>query len=232
MATFEEIRNANKTIATTTISREDKKTGKIISKEYAEVNQRVKAFRMVYPNGAIVPEIVFESDGVVTFKVTVYDDSGKIIGVGHAQEREASSYINKTSYIENCETSAVGRALGMCGFGIDTSIASAEEMLNALKNQSKKSPDDDPFVDSSTKREDEFTPANARYEKAIGQAQRIIDAIKTPEDVNKAVSLLPALDHERTSKKESSMLLHEKATSFGLVWNKTSGTYIPKEDKQ
>ena len=45
---------------------------------------------------------------------------------------------NKTSYIENCETSAVGRALGMCGFGIDTSIASAEEVQNAMANQKTK----------------------------------------------------------------------------------------------
>jgi hypothetical protein len=71
-------------------------------------------------------------------KATVYDDEQKIIGTGIAQEKESSSYINKTSYIENCETSAVGRALGMCGFGIDTSIASYEEVTNAINNQEEK----------------------------------------------------------------------------------------------
>ena len=58
-----------------------------------------------------------------------------LLGSGHAYEKESSSFINKTSYIENCETSAVGRALGMAGFGIDTSVCSAEELTNAINNQ-------------------------------------------------------------------------------------------------
>ena len=52
-----------------------------------------------------------------------------------AYEKENSTFINKTSYIENCETSALGRALGIAGFGIDTSVASAEEVQNAINNQ-------------------------------------------------------------------------------------------------
>jgi hypothetical protein len=67
---------------------------------------------------------------------TVASD-GVILGEGTAYEKERSSFINKTSYIENCETSAVGRALGFAGFGIDTSIASLEEVMNAQKQQSK-----------------------------------------------------------------------------------------------
>ena len=55
--------------------------------------------------------------------------------MGDAYEKEDSAFINKTSYIESCETSAVGRALGMCGIGIDTSVASADEVLNAIKQQ-------------------------------------------------------------------------------------------------
>ena len=74
-------------------------------------------------------------NGVCVFRATVCDENMQILGTGTAYEKETSSFINKTSYIENCETSAVGRALGMCGFGIDTSIASAEEVQNAIKNQ-------------------------------------------------------------------------------------------------
>jgi galactitol-specific phosphotransferase system IIB component len=70
------------------------------------------------------------------FKATIYDGE-RILGTGHAFEEQTSTFINKTSYIENCETSAVGRALGMCGFGIDTSVASAEEVENAINNQNK-----------------------------------------------------------------------------------------------
>ena len=61
----------------------------------------------------------------------------KLLATGTAYEKENSTFINKTSYIENCETSAVGRALGMCGFGIDTSVASAEEVQNEIANQKK-----------------------------------------------------------------------------------------------
>ena len=122
---------ANETIRTTDIK----------GKEYAEVNQRIKAFRMVYPDGLIDTQLLSNNDGVCIFKAQVgyYEDDvdGCIrwLGTGYAYEKENSSFINKTSYIENCETSAVGRALGMAGFGIDVSVASAEEVQNAINNQ-------------------------------------------------------------------------------------------------
>ncbi len=140
--TYEDITKANELIATTTISRKDKKTNKIINKEYAEVNQRVKAFRSVYPQGTITTEILSINDGVVIMKATAKDELGKVLGTGMACEDKKSSFINEGSYIENCETSAVGRALGFCGFGIDTSICSAEELGNALENQNKDTKDD------------------------------------------------------------------------------------------
>ena len=59
---------------------------------------------------------------------------------GHAYEKEGSSFINKTSYIENCETSAVGRALAMLGFEIKKSIASREEVENAKLQQQSTQP--------------------------------------------------------------------------------------------
>ena len=114
------------------------RTTNIKGKEYAEVNQRVKAFRTLYPEGFITTEILCREGGLCIIKATVgYYADGKsvILATGTAYEKEGSSQINRTSYIENCETSAVGRALGMAGFGIDTSIASADEMSNALLQQ-------------------------------------------------------------------------------------------------
>lgn len=114
------------------------RTTNIKGKEYAEVNQRVKAFRTLYPEGFITTEILCREGGLCIIKATVghYADGKSIIlATGTAYEKEGSSQINRTSYIENCETSAVGRALGMAGFGIDTSIASADEMSNALLQQ-------------------------------------------------------------------------------------------------
>lgn len=126
--TFESIKKANETIKTTNIK----------GKDYAEVNQRIKAFRMLYPQGVIKTEMLKCEDGICVFKAEIYDEKGTLLATGTAYEKENSTFINKTSYIENCETSAVGRALGMCGLGIDTSVASAEEVQNAMANQNKK----------------------------------------------------------------------------------------------
>lgn len=126
--TFNELQKANSTIKTTDIN----------NKQYAEVNQRIKAFRMLCPNGTIYTEYQLLGDGVVVFKAFVKDDAGNLLGTGTAYEKEGSTFINKTSYIENCETSAVGRALAMCGLGIDLSVASYEEVANAVEQQKSK----------------------------------------------------------------------------------------------
>lgn len=117
------------------IANETIKTTDIKGKDYAEVNQRIKAFRMVYPQGMIKTDIESLVDDVCVMRAEVYTDNGLLLGTGTAYEKENSTFINKTSYIENCETSAVGRALGMAGFGIDVSVASAEEVQNAINNQ-------------------------------------------------------------------------------------------------
>lgn len=137
MATYEDLKKANKAIKTLTLTRKDKKTGKETSKEYAEVNQRIKAFRMIYPDGFITTEIESLKDGecLMSAKVGEYTEDGSqhILGIGHAYEKQSDSFINQTSYVENCETSAVGRALGMAGFGIDTAVASYEEVQRAIE---------------------------------------------------------------------------------------------------
>lgn len=125
MFTAEELKKANELI----------KTIPVKGKEYAQVPERIKAFRTICPGGKITTDILNLEDGVVTMKTTIQDEEGRILATGHAQEKESSSFINKTSFIENCETSAVGRALGMCGIGVDNSVASAEEVQNAINNQ-------------------------------------------------------------------------------------------------
>lgn len=124
---YEDIIEANKEL----------KTIDVKGKNYVQVNDRVKAFRKVCPGGCIETDIVFQDAGTVTMKATIKDENGTVLGTGFAQEKESSSFINKTSYIENCETSAVGRALGFVGIGIDGSMASAEEVANAIMNQNK-----------------------------------------------------------------------------------------------
>ena len=155
MITFDDIQRANAQIRTTNIK----------GKEYAEVNQRIKAFRMLYPEGTIETTLLSDENGIciMSARVGYYDkETGafRILGTGTAYEKETSSYINKTSYIENCETSAVGRALGMCGFGIDTSVASYEEVSNAIAQQE---------ADKQPKKAKGHNPAPEARETASGR---------------------------------------------------------------
>ncbi len=109
----------------------------IKGKDYIPVNERIKEFWKRYPDGNIITTLISNENGVCVFKAEIYvNDERK--ATGHAYEKETSSFINKTSYIENCETSAVGRALGILGIGIDVSIASAEEVDNAIYQQETK----------------------------------------------------------------------------------------------
>jgi len=122
--TYEELQKANADIKTTNIK----------GKEYAEVPERVTAFRKLYPEGTIHTEYELK-DNICICKAEIGDGSGKVLATGIAYEKEGSNYINKTSYIENAETSAVGRALGFAGFGIAASIASADEVMHAIEQQ-------------------------------------------------------------------------------------------------
>ena len=104
------------------LANEKIKTMDIKGKEYAEVNERIKAFRSICPNGSIATNIESLKDGVVVMSCEVRDENGKLLGKAYAYEKEDSSFINKTSFIENCCTSCTGRALGYLGIGIDTSV--------------------------------------------------------------------------------------------------------------
>lgn len=128
--TYEEIKKANQQLDTVNIK----------GKDYVQVNDRVKAFRSVCPGGVIETEMVYYEGGRVMFKATVKDQDDRILATGYAEEKEGSTMINKTSFIENCETSAVGRALGFAGIGIDGSMASAEEVATAIINQNAPKP--------------------------------------------------------------------------------------------
>ena len=130
----------------------------IKGKDYIPVNERIKAFRFIYPRGQILTEIIGLENGVCTMKAEVYDDNGKLLATGHGQEKEGSTFINKTSYIENCETSCIGRALGSLGIGLDNGFASYEEVANAKVQQGEN-------LDRKTISKDEWEKLKQMYSK-------------------------------------------------------------------
>lgn len=115
------------------------KTVNIKGKEYVEVSERIKAFREMpeFKGFSLETEIVDLTDVSVVLKAIIKDAEGRTLATGIAREKNGDSFINKTSYVENCETSAWGRALGNLGIGIEGSVASALEVTNAVKQQNK-----------------------------------------------------------------------------------------------
>ena len=113
------------------------KTINIKGKDYIPVNERLMHFRSTdqYEMWQIHEEVISVTDTEGIFKVSICDQDGVLIASAHSQEYRDSSYINKTSFLENGFTSALGRALGYLGIGIDVSIASANEVQTAVKNQ-------------------------------------------------------------------------------------------------
>ena len=119
---------------------------------YTLIKDRLKEFRSEYEGCTISTELLKYEPVIDTstgeacneclIKATVTPnplESPEIYYTGHAAERDNSGFVNKRSAIENCETSAVGRALAYAGFGGDDQFASAEEVVNAKIHQAKSS---------------------------------------------------------------------------------------------
>ena len=160
--TYEELERVNRELEPMVLERKTK-DGKTVKKNYAEVKERVKAFRKLFPMGRIQTDIVSVDDNTVTMKATVYAGGDMVLSTAYANEAKNASSINRTSYIENCETSAVGRALGFVGIGIDAAIASAEEVTGAeaQRDAIKTQVEADTLID-----EKHFRALKARFNEA------------------------------------------------------------------
>ena len=161
------------------------KTTNIRGKQYVEVNERIKFFRQEeqYKNWTIATEFpVLDAESAVC-KATIADTDSRVVATGHAHEERGSSNINKTSFVENCETSAIGRALAMLGIGIDTSIASANEVQDAISKQGTSAPsqDDAPvenimdkavnYIKSQTDKQKAFDSIYSKYKEQLTEKQ-------------------------------------------------------------
>ena len=113
------------------------KTTNIRGKQYVEVNERIKYFRTEprYDGWALETELLSLDENSCVVRASIRNTEGAVVAMGLAQEDRSSSMVNKTSYVENAETSAWGRALANLGIGIETSIASAQEVQVAIGKQ-------------------------------------------------------------------------------------------------
>ena len=159
------------------------KTTNIRGKQYVAVNERIKFFRQEKKyDGWGIPTDVNMLDGEQCLcKCTITNTSGEVVAQGHAHEVKSSSNINKTSHVENCETSAVGRALAMLGIGIDTSIASANEVNEAIAKQQEMV--DNPHVQKLARKLD--APVENIMDKAVAYIKGQTDKRRAFDSITK-----------------------------------------------
>lgn len=106
----------------------------IHGREYQTVAYRVQTFREQHPDWTLHSTVIERTDEVVVMEARILDESGRLIANGHAEEYRRASSINKTSALENAETSAIGRALAALGIG-GTEFASANEVERAVSGE-------------------------------------------------------------------------------------------------
>lgn len=187
----------------------------IHGKEYKTVAKRVQEFRASYPTWSIMTDVVKIDDEQVLMKAQIINPESKIIATGHGHELRAASQINRTSYVENAETSAIGRALACLGLG-GTEFASADEVANAIHQQKT--------VHAPTQ---SITPTagaldnfNAAEKEMIAQfAEDVTDLVKSG-DVATAASNMGTLESE------------EKVAVWALLDSKTRSTLKAFKEKK
>ena len=111
----------------------------IHGKKYETVALRVHKFYERYPDWRLLTTIVYRDDTVVVMRAEIHSNNGDLMATGHAEEYRKASEINRTSALENAETSALGRALAALGLG-GTEFASADEVSRAISGEKQAAP--------------------------------------------------------------------------------------------
>lgn len=160
-------------------------------KNYVMVNERLKYFREHFEGYALISDIIEITPDRVCILAKILDSNGSVKATGIAFEEKQSSYINKTSYIENCETSAWGRALANFGIGIDENVSSADEVAHAIEIQEEqeKSAAKKNNKKSETQKTDKNPdpkPQSPAGEKAVDELSNDVTKMLIDEIIEKA----------------------------------------------
>jgi hypothetical protein len=171
-----------------------KGTVNIKGKDYKLIVQRVQEFRETHPDWGMHSKVIHHDSERVIVKVWITDTDNRVRGTGLAEEDRSASRINQTSAMENCETSAFGRALASVGFGGDVAYASAEEVVNAINTQ-----------EQNTDLLDHMQAARDNWQSVSAIKQAIQD-----NDMGYACQLYAELGHD------AQLALHKAPTKGGI----------------
>lgn len=142
------------------------KTIDIKGKAYVQVNERIRVFRTdeQFKDYRLITSIINLTDDFVVFKAEVFNITNLVVATGHSREvrTDSASFVNKTSYVENAETSAIGRALGSLGIGIETAFATYDEVL--IAEATRKELEEKEKKDQAKKIENEY---NKKFEEKV-----------------------------------------------------------------
>ena len=187
----------------------------IHGKEYKTVAKRVQEFRASYPTWSIMTDVVKIDDEQVLIKAQIINPESKIVATGHGHELRDASQINRTSYVENAETSAIGRALACLGLG-GTEFASADEVANAI-HQQKTVHAPTQSITPTAGALDNFSAAE---KELIAQFAEDITELVKSGDVATAASNMGTLENE------------EKVAVWALLDSKTRSTLKAFKEKK
>lgn len=191
------------------MSKPDNGVVMIHGKQYLTVSRRINDFRSNFPEYKLDTEILHIDDSNVVIKATICCEEGKQIASGIAHEVKGAGNINRTSHIENAETSAVGRALAFFGMA-GTEIASADEVANAI-NQVRPQDLEEVFIG-------------------------YMDVVRTHfESISTIKNCLAANDYEGAAEAEAELSLDVlqslwKAPSRGGVWTSLERTTLRSDE--
>lgn len=204
------------TFKTKTMTNHRFKTTNIKGKEYVQVNERIHYFRTAteYQGWSLETEMVEITEQGCLMRATAKNQDGRIIATGYASEDRSSSMINKTSYVENCETSAWGRCLANLGIGIgpEMGIASAEEVQMAIAKQEQ---DSKPGALAGSKKIETRNQAVVDFEARLG-------LVPTIDQV---------LEQERTKEKYSELLAEYANKGGTKPWPSSQGLSLERMTK-
>ena len=153
--------------------------------DYVTVAERIERFYERYPEGRLITHIV-EHDaerGFILMRAEVYrnPDDASPAATGHAYELKSEGYVQRTSYIEVCETSSIGRALAMAGFEVKRGIASREEMEKTARIAREPAParEKQPATPPAKQSNAAEQPAKADQPATDDQKQSILNLLES-----------------------------------------------------